>query len=478
MDSSIPDNGFTLTIKSRDTANQITVQNGEDLQTARQLLNYHARKTLDQTLSSDNTEPTEIDIHPHLELDSATTEQLKTTIQQLQTQVENTIPADEINSFQDAFSQELEKLRNRISQLETNEPDNEKKWGLDKVDTPESDEEPEKGEQNHHTPLEQFRENHTTSERYDKIYETIKEHGPITRSEIGQELFGKEIASDDREYGEISSYWPNTRVEVADTDGRKKYYQAKTSEEDDSTNEPEHTSKCKECGEQFHGDIDEVDEKLDQHYEDEHQEDDEECDCPTNEHGGKTHNESCPKVQALAENNGNENEAEEEEDELDYPELETTDYTKTEFNDLTVNQRSEVIIRTLLQHQPCTLNTVCNQIFTSGTEPPEDKIRHFLENYWKEIIVHEVGEDGEYSVVSGVNHDPDTASLSALANVWRTGQYWSCLDCDETYEARSDAKTHRQNHGHLNWGFTTGGQLVEQYRENNRKQQKAGGQSA
>jgi hypothetical protein len=401
MDSSIPDDGFALSIKSRETANQIIIKNSEDLQTARELLNYHTRKTLGQDLSCSDSKPAEIDIHPHVEIDSATTDQLKTTFQQLQTQVENTITADEINSFQDAFSQELEKLRDRINQLETNEPSHEEKWGLDKVKAADSDDESEDSEsdtseedQNNGTTLEQFRE-HSVEERADKIYEVIKQHAPVKRTEVGQHLFDHEISSTDTEYKELCNSWPDKRVEVAGSDGQAKIYQPEEADEQGADDE----------------------------------------------------------------------------DELDYPELELTGYNRDEFDDLTVTQRSEVIICTLLQHQPCTLDTVCNQIFQSGVEQPKDKFRHFLENYWQEIILNEDGEDSEYAVVPGVNYDPDTPSLSALANVWRTGQYWSCLDCDKTYKSRADAKQHRQDNGHLNWGFSTGGQLVEQYRENNRKQQ-------
>jgi len=455
MDPSTPDNRFTLSIQSQDTANHITVQTSEDLQTALELLNYHARQALGQTLPEVDPAPTEIEVRPHIETDSTTTEQLKTSINQLQTQVENTITDDEIHSFQDAFSQELEKLRNRVGKLESDTPREPEQ--VEERDPDNQDEDTDSERTKHDTTtLEQFREN-SGNERTNKILEVIKQHAPITRTEIGQQLFNKEVDTEDDEYKEISNYWPHSRVEITGTEGQTNVYQPKNADKHEENTQPE---------------------------------EEEECDCPTDRNGRKTHNESCPKVRALAEDNDEEEQMDsaevpaddsfkdtltagptdtddgEEENGRDWPELELTGYTKDEYEALDIAGQTEVVIRNLLNYQPCTLAYLCNQIFTSSTKPPKNAIHQYLENFWDDIIIH---SDGKYSVTTGVESDPDEHSIYRLWKVRREGERYACKDCDETYDSSRDARDHRQEQGHLNWGFATGGALVDKWRKNSKE---------
>lgn len=175
-------------------------------------------------------------------------------------------------------------------------------------------------------------------------------------------------------------------------------------------------------------------------------------------------------------NQNTDNTDKEPENQRDYPEIKETGYTTPEFKDLTIAGRSEVIIRALLNNQPCSLNNICNHIFKSSTDHPIYAVRHFLENYWDNIITHEYDV---YHVVPGIQYDAETPSIYKLWRTKREGEIFRCNDCGETYGSSRNAKKHRQSHGHLNWGFQEGsGDLLDSWEKNSRKQLKTGAQSA
>ncbi len=336
-----------------------------------------------------------------------------------------------VAGLREKMSEELGKLRESVKQIEERldqedseeaEESVEDEFDLDKSQRPDMDtdadssssgnaEEDETGSSERMN-LERFRE-YSTDERSDKIFEVVKQYQPVTRNRVGNELFEKEVDYSDPEYKEISNHWPSDRVEVAEKDGRTKYYEVKKQAADDVETE----DKVSEA---------ETAELLD-----------------------------------------------EEEDEVvepELPELELTGYSAEEFSDLNRTKQSEVVIQNLMEAGSSTVDELCEMI-TDEVEEIRVAVHLILEDYWKKIVFSQETEDGdvEYFVAEGVELDDEAYPLGVLQEGKKNKNLYYCMDSETPFERSKEAKEHRKENGYLNWCLKVAPGLMKNWYERNRE---------